>query len=407
MGNDISAIVARAQRARTLGATGELRGELRLLEVDALLWVGSYTEISTLAEESLDRLPKGSPLWFEAAARECESALHTGRPKTIESLAGRALDFATTTGQARPSHVALLRMGTACLGCGRIELGRRLGVPAEGAAPGDAFERGWWHHFRASFALHDGDLGDAMEGATRSKAHFEQAGGAGRALDSLAFLASIETLLGAYASAQALWQNVISLSDTAGRFGLSALARHHLGLVLGRLGRLEEAFVVESDARVALEALGDRRVAARCHTYLALLHQLAGSLDEAVAAAETAESASREMGPLHAFALAVLADAQLARARRGAAVQTAQRAMEEMKSFGGVPEGEGLLRLVHARALLASGEEAAARSAVAEAQTRLLARADKIGDSALRRSFLEDVPENAHTLELTEARPRG
>ena len=51
-------------------------------------------------------------------------------------------------------------------------------------------------------------------------------------------------------------------------------------------------------------------------------------------------------------------------------------------------------------AALAAGRTAEAAEAAARARDRLLGRAARIHDQALRRSFLEAVPDNARTLAL-------
>jgi hypothetical protein len=58
------------------------------------------------------------------------------------------------------------------------------------------------------------------------------------------------------------------------------------------------------------------------------------------------------------------------------------------------------VRLAHAEALHATGDLDAARRAIADARTHLLATAGKIPDPASRQSFLDSVPENARTLAL-------
>jgi eukaryotic-like serine/threonine-protein kinase len=58
------------------------------------------------------------------------------------------------------------------------------------------------------------------------------------------------------------------------------------------------------------------------------------------------------------------------------------------------------VRLIHAECLHAAGDQDGARAAIATARERILANAAKIGDADYRRSFLENVPENARTLEL-------
>jgi hypothetical protein len=61
------------------------------------------------------------------------------------------------------------------------------------------------------------------------------------------------------------------------------------------------------------------------------------------------------------------------------------------------------VRLAHAEALHATGAHHAARRAIAEARARLYATAGKIADPAYKRSFLDDVPENARTLARARA----
>jgi hypothetical protein len=62
-----------------------------------------------------------------------------------------------------------------------------------------------------------------------------------------------------------------------------------------------------------------------------------------------------------------------------------------------------LVRLVHAEALAAAGNHAAARAALGEARDDLLARAARIEDLEVRRRFLAEVPENARVVALSEA----
>jgi len=59
-----------------------------------------------------------------------------------------------------------------------------------------------------------------------------------------------------------------------------------------------------------------------------------------------------------------------------------------------------LSRLGYAEALDATGDHAAACAAITEARDRLLAQAARIDDPSRRKTFLENVPENARTLSL-------
>ena len=83
--------------------------------------------------------------------------------------------------------------------------------------------------------------------------------------------------------------------------------------------------------------------------------------------------------------------------------QHAREAFATMERLGGIEEGEALVRLAYAEALWAGGDREAARRAIEEARARLLARAARLGDEALRGRFLDRVEENARTLALSAA----
>lgn len=65
-------------------------------------------------------------------------------------------------------------------------------------------------------------------------------------------------------------------------------------------------------------------------------------------------------------------------------------------------EGESLVRLTWAEALVSAGRPAEARQAIRTAHRRLLERAEPIEDLELRASFLGKVLENATIVALAE-----
>jgi hypothetical protein len=142
---------------------------------------------------------------------------------------------------------------------------------------------------------------------------------------------------------------------------------------------------------------------------------LGGLLEGAEREARAAVEILAIAPPARAYALAILAQALLAlrsqgdRAPRPAAELAAEalgvacEAMALLESLGFLEEGETLVRLAHAESLAATGNVAAARTAIATARSKLVARAAKIKDESRRKSFLERVPENARTLALAGA----
>jgi hypothetical protein len=77
--------------------------------------------------------------------------------------------------------------------------------------------------------------------------------------------------------------------------------------------------------------------------------------------------------------------------------------MDLLRSLAALEEGETLVRLTFAEALAATGDPTGARAIIVEAHHALRVRADNIADEALRRTFLENVDENARTLALAES----
>jgi len=144
----------------------------------------------------------------------------------------------------------------------------------------------------------------------------------------------------------------------------------------------------------------DQRLAAGSRIYLASVLAQAGELERAEREAVTAVEGLGEAPPLCAYAHGVVAEAALARGAPERALGHARQAMTILESLGGIEEGESLVRLVHVGALEATGDHDGARVALAEAVSRLLARANHLQNPALRQSFLEGVPENARTLAL-------
>jgi hypothetical protein len=103
----------------------------------------------------------------------------------------------------------------------------------------------------------------------------------------------------------------------------------------------------------------------------------------------------------HPGVLATLSVLRRAQGRASEALATAEDAVSRYIATGGCGMFRGaFVRLAHAEALHATGDRDAARRAIADARTHLLAIADKVPDPAYRQSFLDNVPENARTLAL-------
>jgi hypothetical protein len=136
--------------------------------------------------------------------------------------------------------------------------------------------------------------------------------------------------------------------------------------------------------------------------YLGIIELSAGDLDAAERDAAAAVAMAGDLPGVRAHALATLAEVKLGRGLPDEAAPLAAEAMELVER-GAADAGEASIRLVFAEARERLGEHAGARAAIGAARERLLGRAAKIGDEALRASFLARVPENRRTMELAAA----
>ena len=128
-----------------------------------------------------------------------------------------------------------------------------------------------------------------------------------------------------------------------------------------------------------------------------------GELDAAAEREAEVALAVEGVGPLHRTStLATVAAVRLARGRPAEALELARKARAEREALRVFGFRDTFVRLIHLEALLASGDVAGARTPMSRAYARLLVHSSRIGDPALRRSFLERVPENARALALAQ-----
>jgi tetratricopeptide (TPR) repeat protein len=286
---------------------------------------------------------------------------------------------------------------------GELELGRSLLEMADGlAAQGDhepadfALLLGG----RASEALHLGDPSRYLRYADEAAASFEQAGDERSACNHKVHVGFGLLEVGGFAEAEKALEGAAVTADRLGLPMVAAMARHNLGWALARSGRVAEASRVEREAAVAANRQANRRLEGGARNYLAAILAEAGDLTAAEREARDALVLLDGAPTLLPHALATLARIQNAAGRPIEALAAAREAMTKLEELGSLEEGDAAVRLALAEALEATGDGAAARTVIASARDRLLARAAAIADPHWRRSFLEAVPEHRRTLVL-------
>ncbi len=397
--NDFAAVLERAKDAIRCDVRGETLGHVRLLEAEAHDWRGESAESLTAAREALALLPAGSAAFCIAAG---EAAIGAGR------LADRAtvVDVAKTLRDLeRPYAVAAraiagARATTQLLVLGRYDLARELLDSIECDAPeleGDPIAIARLALARAFSSHFDGDSGVYLEELRVAAEGFERAGDRRNACTQRGNIGHAYIELGAHEEAESALVEALAAAERMSLRHIAAVARHNLGLVLGLVGRFEEAVRFESAAERDFIAQADQRLTTAARVYLAQIHLLAGDVE--AADHKVKEALDADAGePLVALALATSARVDLARGLPEEAFDAASRALDILERLGGVDEGESLIRLVHAEAAFALGRVDTARAGMAFARERLLERADKIKDGVLRLGMLACVPDNTRIL---------
>jgi tetratricopeptide (TPR) repeat protein len=350
-------------------------------------------------------LPRSSSLWFNAVGDLALASGRRGKASQLSVVAQMLLDLGKH-GPIKGAHaVASARAATQLLLSGKqdqaaqlLEMLERVPEDVKKSNPAVAARINVARYYRA---ICGGDPGSGVDYAANAAELFERAGDLRNACVQRGDMAYAQVELGAYEQARSTLREVLNLAERLGRlWHASATAKHNLGMVLARIGAYAEAQQVEHEALEAFKTRGERRMEGKSRVFLAEIFLLAGDLDAANREAETAVKTLSVAPPAKAYALAVAAQVNLACGDTDKALLNAVEADELLQQVGGLDEGEAVVRLVHAEALHAAGMDAEAITAINAARDRLLERAARIRDEALRRTFLEQVPENARTLSL-------
>ncbi len=408
-GNDLADAILRAQRGVACGAEGAELGALHLVQAEAERWRGRNAEGHAHALAALALLPAASPPWCTAASELASCALKLLLPDTVDELGARLLASVATLPSPPPRAlvIACARVAAAALLSGLSNTSRALlevlsdaSIEGAAAAP-EALAR--VQETRAIAALCEGDPCAFLERSEAATAAFLEVGDIRSATIQRANQGHVYGSLGAYEQAEGALREVLAAAPTVASPQLLSAAQQNLGNVLVRLGRTAEARALLEDSLAAALAQGDRRLEVGARVYLSLCATATGDLETALA--HVASVTTKGMPSLHVYALGARAHALLAAGRTAEALAAAEQAMSSLATIGGtLEEGEGLVRLAHAEALLASGDGSAAEVALGLARGAIEARAARLTSEALRASFLERVPENARLLALKTPR---
>ncbi len=404
--SDFDAAAERAQRGIACDPQGEVLGALLLVLAEAERWRGAPDYAERAARHAMSLLPRGGARFCHAAAELALLYQRLGRPADLARVAHELLGLhdieaedAFAIAELRAA-VGLLMAGERGLATELVEAVRDVGAEKQESPVTHA----WLFTFDAFEALHAGDLSRYLEQERAALACYEQAGDLRRVVNESVSIGYAQMELGAYGEAEQALCTALEAAERSGLTHPAAAARHNLGLVVAHLGRVEEGIRIEREAIATFVMQQDVRLEAAGRIYLACIHLLADQHELAAHEAAEGIALAREAAPpIAPMGLAALAQARLAQARPDDALEAIHAALQLVQASGEIEGGDSLLHLVLAETQRALGNDAAAHSAIATAKERLLERAARIQDPALRKSFLENVPDNARTLELATA----
>jgi tetratricopeptide (TPR) repeat protein len=405
-GNDFAAAITHADKSAAFGEHAWLRGEARLVAAEALRWSGELADAAARAADAVELLTVGESAWFHALREAIAAHGRQGNLDEVRRFAELAMGVTAAEG-ALGAHVACLVPAAVHLryvgdGAGATRFAdeiARIAARPERLAP-EVLAR--LHQLHALTAQSEGDLGAAVAHHERAIRSFERAGDRRGACLTLANLGSAYVELGSYDAAEAALRRALEGAERMGLSTIAPLARQNLGAALAFRGRLDEALAVEQKAHAAFLAQGDPRLEATCRVYLAMIRYLSGSYAWAEAEARRVATSGDAGPPQRAMALAWMARALLALGRSEEALAAASEATALVEQLGGLEELEAVVPVALAEALAATGQRERARVVARKARSRLLERAERLTDPAMRARFMEVVPHHARCLELAD-----
>jgi len=354
------------------------------------------------AEELMRSAPRGSIPWAQGISAYIEGTM----------MAGRIPDLLAAIGLLRevdPAPEAAGRMALPLLvGVGLLDaLGRvteataleeRFFAVVRATGDREPLARFWQNvaiGLRASYAHEDPWTGLLHSDA--NQAILDVIGGEQIFLTTQLFRGLNRWYLGAPAPAAQLLEGIAAADEALGV--ASSLRRFSLAWLRADRGALDEARVLATQlSEVHHFPLEE----SRGRWALAEVFRRMGDLE---GAEREVQIALRLAVPLeHPGVLGTLSALRLSQGRAEDALAAAEDAVARCTAMGGCGMFRGaFVRLAHAEALHATGAHDAARRAITEARTRLFTIAGRITDPAYKKSFLENVPENARTLALAHA----
>jgi eukaryotic-like serine/threonine-protein kinase len=407
-GDDLVSVLARVERAVDCGATGEALASLRVASALAHRWRGEFKDAAREGSEAMACSRPQSTLWLAALSEVAVASSKIGDVGRMVLLSSSLLERQEDGQESdAPYVIAATRTAMHLIFSGRLEEGEALLTRVErlafSLAPEDPNVEGWMNVARAMGAEFAGEPAQYLAHTAAAAESFTRAGDLRGACTQRINLGYASLEMGAFKEAEDALRDATLAAERMGLLNLVAVAKHNLGRAVAHRGAFGLAAQIETEAVSMFEAQGDLRMSGASRMYLAQVYAAEREYAAAAREARLAVAQLERSPPVRVYALATLASVLLDQGELGEALQQATAAMSDLTALGGIEEGESFVRLVHAKALAASLDMKGAAAALRASHDRLVARAKLIADPTQRATFLQAIPENRETLELSEA----
>lgn len=248
-GNDLTAVVAHAERARARTDDREVLGRLELLVAEAEQWRNRMREALERASSAAELLPLGSPSWFQAAGLVITTAGQLGDNDPVVSWLERVMAMKPSP-EALSSFVLCLARGASQLfWCDRVEVSRRALARIDEVsrdAPLNPYAEARVHFARGYEALYDGVTDECVASFRRAAECFQRASSARDALQAELIEAFVQGFAGLFDKATAALSAIVARALALDAEYLAMWARYELAIIHFFAGRRREG---EAEAR--------------------------------------------------------------------------------------------------------------------------------------------------------------
>jgi len=399
---DLSNAAVLAQRGIALGAAGETRGTLRLVQMIRTGFSADFTQGSAqeTMREAMALLPRGSVRWFQAASVAMYAAATTGEAGIAFQVIQEMIALDAAPSATGPYAEAMYRIIQGLRAFDQHELARgfleRLESTAAVEQAQDPVFAVYLRLSRVSELLTKEDLQGAFRNAEEALEFTEAAGDAiGGALTTYV-LAHLQNELGVFEAAASTARRAIERAERAGATLVEVWSRIELTAALANSGRAAEALRVAQPLLETFDRLSAQLLSA--HARLRL-DDLEGAQRDARAVLDGARAAPT-VPWIPIWAEALLARIALMRGQPAEALQQLHAGLQALETDAKLssPYLGSLLRLLQAEATCAV-DAAAGRVLIDQARARVERIAASLDAPDLRAAFLS-IDENARTLAL-------